>query len=175
MEATISEDKITIIRKKELSIKGEYYPVGVHIRHWIKKIPEYVNIILQEYEKKGFHPNRRILLYCSGSSGAIIASLISQYLYDKHDKICVVNHIKKLGETSHHSGIAYNLLSSDIAFIVDDFINTGETIKRIEDSISKTMINKVSAIIVCRHIYQHTENLLNDNYKLTTKKIYCGE
>src|SRR5688572_6087483 len=71
-----------------------------------------------------------IYIWCRGSSGAIIASIIG----DQLGTVQKIYHVKKEGETSHSS---YHSTSPDVFaspnrhIIVDDFMATGETIRHI--------------------------------------------
>jgi len=97
------------------------YPVGDNIHQWQTIAKEYARIIQENNTL-----NKPVVLFCTGSSGAIIASLISVEI-----NVLSIQHIKKDGEQSHHNVNKYNLNPYEYNVIVDDFIVTGTSIKRI--------------------------------------------
>lgn len=111
-------DKTLIIKVKFPSIAN--YPVGQYIKSWKKNTKIYAEQI-KELNKK----HKEIYLFCRGSSGAIIASLISAYI-DVEEIIF----IRKPDDVSHqYSKQIYNPEGFNV--IVDDFTVTGKTIMSI--------------------------------------------
>lgn len=99
------------------------YPMGENIAQAIQYIDQAVPFIKDLIKDFPVH------IWCSGSSGAILAALLAKSI-DNH---CVIFHVKKEGENSH-CGNSFDKASEDrqaVSIIIDDFIRTGETISRI--------------------------------------------
>ena len=109
-----------IIDSNLTNLDGQY-PVGDYIHQWQTIAKEYARII-----QKNNIQNKPVILFCTGSSGAIIASLVSIEI-----NVLSIQHIKKDGEQSHHNVDEYSLRSCEYNVIVDDFIVTGTSIERI--------------------------------------------
>lgn len=108
--------KTKFIKCKTLEIK---YPVGEYIQYNIEKIVSMASVIEKSFK------DQYLNLWCSGSSGAIIAAIIASIV----EQPCKICHVEKAGEDAHSS---YTLPDSrDINIIVDDFIRSGCTIQRI--------------------------------------------
>lgn len=103
-----------------------FYPVGHNL---VKNLPA----IKQMGDEIGarYHDNK-IHLFCQGSSGAIIAGIVVANLTTIGIE-AEVNHVKKEGEWSHHSGAARigSFDDNSVCIIIDDFISSGETVNRI--------------------------------------------
>lgn len=120
-----------IVRLKTLKLID--YPVGTFISY---NTPIIKN--MASYIKRKF-PEGTISLWCRGSSGAIIAGIISSSLKRRVD----IRYISKNNEKRHDKNtISYE---SNINIIVDDFICTGETI---DDIIIKSGRKKFDLLIV---------------------------
>lgn len=109
------------------------------------------------------YKDKTINLFCRGSSGAIIAGIISTKV-----KNCNIVHIKKEGEESHgesrYSSAGYNI-------IVDDFIATGTTVfKIIEDSKNLYNVKQFDAIIVSSNVKKYIVRKLREQNVI---KLYC--
>lgn len=108
------------------------YPIGENI---VANMPVIANMgkVLKEFIAKNYPKTSHINLLCKGSSGAIIAGLVSVALRKNKKRGISIFHIKKLGEKAHGSGSfdedIFDLNS--IVVIIDDFIDTGSTIKSI--------------------------------------------
>ncbi len=100
------------------------YPVGEAIHKNMDYIIKLGNAVLKIIPK-----NENITLWCSGSSGAIIAALVCSIIMPTAAMV-KLNHVKKDGE-SHHGSNIYSPLSGGYSIIVDDFIGMGTTMKRI--------------------------------------------
>ena len=97
-----------------------YYPVGINFPRNLPAIKKMAEVISKVYSGK-----KNIFFWVRGSSGAIIAATISALLTHH----CVINHVKKEGELSHSHNYYYNCIDEySVNIIVDDFVNTGETI-----------------------------------------------
>lgn len=91
------------------------------------------------------HIEGRIVLFCSGSSGAIIAGIISFQIPN-----CIICHVKKSGENSHSSN-AFAFENQDTILIVDDFIAFGRTMDHIFTAIKSNPLSdnkKVFAVVL---------------------------
>ena len=85
--------------------------------------------------KKRATKDKRVILWCRGSSGAILSGLVSAHM---KTKVVLVNHIKKDGENSHSSKFTINSFDkNDINIVIDDFIASGETFREIVKSIKE--------------------------------------
>jgi orotate phosphoribosyltransferase-like protein len=98
------------------------YPVGEHIRD---NYP-----IIQDMAKQinAVAGRKSINLFCQGSSGAIIAGIITSLLPKRN---IIIYHIKKEKEDSHNDVINHEVRQNAFNVIVDDFVATGETINRV--------------------------------------------
>ena len=115
---------------KPLEDENIPYPVGYDMSKVLRIHQELIKAI----EKfKFFKYNEFINLWCRGSSGAILSTLLSTYLIsiNKNVKVC---HVKKDGEISHATTI--HLHRDALNIIVDDFVYTGTTIKAIIDQMA---------------------------------------
>jgi len=126
------------------------YPVGSNMNETILAVKNMAEAIkelypLHENVKYGFN------LFVRGSSGAIIGGLISEYLSNYPIRIC---HIKKDGESSHHSDKYLTNREAAKNIIIDDFISTGRTINSIYDRMKENEINIVDLLIVTGTIYE---------------------
>lgn len=99
------------------------YPVGLNLMSNIEIIK------LMSKKLDTLYSGQEIIFWTRGSSGAIIASVAATFL--KHNE-CYINHVKKEGETSHSTN-QLRIDSKSINIIIDDFICTGETIRKMID------------------------------------------
>lgn len=115
------------------------YPTGENIQ---RNMP----IILQMIDKiKKINRKRKILnLWCMGSSGAIIAGIISSQISNT-----VICHIKKNGEDSHTTTVPQYYYDDGINLIVDDFISTGSTINTIAKKMGEESIPIQGVCVSC--------------------------
>lgn len=97
------------------------YPVGDHMKHNMSIIKSMAK------QLKVLYPLDNLILYCTGSSGAIIAGILSLLLPGREIRIA---HVKKDGEDSHGVG---RMFKADhyTSVIVDDFMASGASINRI--------------------------------------------
>lgn len=68
----------------------------------------------------------KIVLWCRGSSGAIIAGYLASKFPESH-----IVHVKKAGESSHGTRYSDSCNGNGFNIIVDDFVSTGATIAEI--------------------------------------------
>lgn len=131
--------------------KGEMaYPVGAHIKRNMDTINDMADciylVMAEHYELKDI---TNIVLFCRGSSGAIIAGIVSTKLAELcPDQYITIWHIKKEGEGSHANKFIDNAyFYKSITIIVDDFIATGNTIKSILENIHTREPNRIIDIL----------------------------
>lgn len=127
------------------------YPVGENVQvamDYIYEVTPHIKKLV------GNHP---INIWCSGSSGAILAAFLVKNL----DNNCNICHVKKTGETAHHGNSFYNCANDRekrVNIILDDFMRSGETIERIYSK-AKEYIPTID-ILVLSNCYQ-------ENWKLS--------
>lgn len=119
-----------------------FYPVG-NCMDKVYKITRDIELCL--IEQNLLKSGSSINLWCRGSSGAILATVISSMLahYEVYSEIC---HIKKAGEISH-SGNTMEYIAEATDWIVDDFISSGDTFKAILH-VTKHYKRKIAVIIM---------------------------
>lgn len=124
-----------IIEKEKLKLME--YPVGLNIEYNLPIINEYIKIIRRLKKDK-------IELICTGSSGAIIAGIIASKLK------CKVIYVRKEKESCHTS---HGASPSEDAYtiVVDDFVCSGNSIKRILDNYPDKQFD---CLIVSGHMSQ---------------------
>ena len=129
--------------KKEICCPS--YPVGAY---GINRLNDYIEALHEGFVDSGLYDEcskeaKKIVLWCTGSSGAICAALFIA-------KLPIVNvaihHIKKSGENSHASRIPVSYSKKDFNIVIDDFIASGKTIKRIESAVRLNLRNKQSIV-----------------------------
>ena len=96
-----------------------YYPVGPYIQRNTATIKNMAKILKKEY------PKRSLVFWVRGSSGAMIAAMISGFL---RSQACTIHYIRKSGEDSH-GGSDFEDIEDGINIIVDDFMSTGNTVR----------------------------------------------
>jgi adenine/guanine phosphoribosyltransferase-like PRPP-binding protein len=97
---------------------GVGYPMGIHVQKNLLMINKLIK------ELKLMYPTQKLNIWCRGSSGAIIAAIISSKIKD-----CAIYHIKKEQEHAHQN--SYWIRKDGTNIIVDDLISSGQTIKAI--------------------------------------------
>lgn len=98
------------------------YPVGENIHGAL----EYINVVTPFI--KDLIGDKPINIWCSGSSGAILSAFLVKNLNNP----CIICHVKKEGEHSHHGNSFSKIYKNDcINIILDDFMSSGTTIERI--------------------------------------------
>lgn len=140
------------------------YPVGDNIIYNLPIIKDMGKKIKSVLIKEKIPFDKRINLICSGSSGAIIAAIISTILCKQYKEINIY-HIKKNNEKSHSDGykgsdfIGYNI-------VVDDLISTGKTMFHIFDNIYKSIIDLVCvSYIEDSHQYEIRDYFISKGVK----------
>ena len=110
------------------------YPVGPNIK---VNLPIINN--MYRYIKEKF-PEGIITIWCRGSSGAIIAGIISSKLKGR----ARVAYVSKPNE-KRHDKVSAHMYSTGYNIIVDDFVCTGETINKI---INESTITQFDLLII---------------------------
>lgn len=107
------------------------YPVGLNMTKNLVAINEMATRLTEVYPGKDF------TLWCRGSSGSIIAGILSYLLRGN----IIINHVKKEGEYSHSSSVStLQEPNTRIHVIVDDLIASGYTIESILDKMTNLCI-----------------------------------
>ena len=131
------------------------YPVGPNIK---VNLPVINN--MYRYIKEKF-PEGIITIWCRGSSGAIIAGIISSKLKGR----ARVAYVSKPNE-KRHDKLSAHMYSSGYNIIVDDFVCTGETINKI---INESTITQFDLLIISGNL---TTSYIN-KWKNKIKTICC--
>lgn len=143
------------------------YPVGIRIHRNIEVIKHMADHI------SSFITNAdTVSLWCRGSSGAIIAVLVSAEIQDMCSEV-FINHVKKDGEVSH-SGCDYHS-TAEVNIVIDDFIESGDTIHSIIDEIENEGIRFISIVVsksVSSKLLAEFEERINIE-SLICKNIIC--
>lgn len=165
-------NEISIIEHPALN-NNPKYPVGLNLDYWIREVDIYYKLIEKDIIDNAKAPVSQIHLFCTGSSGAIISALIASK-FDSRFNV-VISHIKKDGEISHSSGHVFDsgINDSDMGYIVDDLISSGQTMIRIIESLTKKQLKITRAIIVSGDVDKH---VIDRNFEIfnNIKTLYCG-
>ena len=104
------------------------YPVGENMHDNLKTINAIAKKLLFHVNKT--MPEANVNLWCTGSSGAIMAAIVCDRLSSRSDGMCRICHVKKEGEQSHTDGIR-PLIGNELNVVIDDFVYSGATMVRI--------------------------------------------
>lgn len=123
------------------------YPVDYNIFDNLAVIEDMgrqlVMFIADTYPKKD-----SVILICRGSSGAIIAGLVSSIIKNSGRSV-MIYHIKKDGEDSHsYSSPCEQNYNSAVNVVIDDFIYTGCTIISILKQVRSVYNKKLDILCV---------------------------
>ena len=117
------------------------YPVGLNMKDavdYINKVGEVINLPCSK--------STEIAIWCRGSSGAILASLLLVKLTGGLGYSSVyIYHVKKPGESSHN---IKHVCDSEYHIVIDDFISSGETIRAIAMEMWQSKIEFIDCLIV---------------------------
>ena len=129
--------KKKVVKKKKINhtIRTEYLG-RVYSSQFLKLVPEAVKKIRQLKKQFKFDA-----IAFSGSSGAALAFPLSFFL-----KLPLI-HVRK-GSSHYGSGRIEGTISSKRYLIVDDFIDRGNTMKRITKSINDEFGNKTKPVAI---------------------------
>jgi len=119
------------------------YPVGENIASAIKSVKKMANCFNEVNEFKDKYVN----IWCRGSSGAILATLLASTIDNK----CHICHVKKDGEWAHNSEPtpARHLSLPTINVIIDDFICSGSTVRSIYEKMNSRREGIFPPIVDC--------------------------
>lgn len=117
------------------------YPVGRYINDAIS----FIDAVVNQIDKDDSFPTQDLAIWCRGSSGAILAALLSQYFCTEGFREVRINHVKKPNEYSHSSN---SLHVGACNIIIDDFIATGETVREIMKCMKHNGVDYVDYLIV---------------------------
>jgi hypothetical protein len=126
------------------------YPVGVNFRTNIAALNKMKHMLTNFI--KATISTLPISLCFRGSSGSIIASYVAAHLISKNIEV-YLNYVKKDHEHTHDNNLG--LISRHMWIIIDDFINTGDTVNTIYQTMANDMANTsvynkvVPHIVVC--------------------------
>lgn len=137
------------------------YPVGENIKSNMKHISAMISAIEGIEAFKGKYLN----LVCRGSSGAIIAAIVSSMIKNENHIV----HIKKDGENSH-CGAPSIKTDNAVNIIIDDFMCSGLTLKAIYAKLCKSLHND-NLVVDCICI---SGCYFIDSIDFKTKYIICG-
>lgn len=130
------------------SVSQLSYPVSSYIQFNIPTILDMVEKLKTELDE-----NKELILWCRGSSGAIIAGVMATQI-----KNAKISHVKKDGESSHSATVSTTPKDrkNTINVMVDDFTSTGSTLNAIYDQMKAHKI-KVHGLCISGTV--HTKNL----------------
>ncbi len=149
------------IRNPELTTDLAY-PVGENVTENKEKILEMIKSFskIREFKKKFVN------IICMGSSGTIIATLFAMHLRNANKII----HVKKSGEWAHHKILCFNTSRNSINIIVDDFISSGDTMRRIYEETQRRGERDIHCVCVTG-VYAQGQI---DSLGFTPKYFICG-
>lgn len=141
------------------------YPFGGAVVPNMKLIDRLIKKFISVKNKK--YPKHRVLLFCRGSSGAIIGGLFAAKLLGDTQII----YVRKRGE-NRHGAQNFLLQNNDLVVFVDDFVCTGETMramyKDIQPRLQKQKRETIDFICVTGIVALHDLNF-------NVKHIICKE
>lgn len=124
------------------------YPIGENIRdalHYIDQVTPFIKELIAD---------KAVNIWCSGSSGAILSAFLIKNLDNK----CIICHVKKEGENSHHGNSFYSKYYENcVNIILDDFMRSGRTIERIYEQAKECEVT--IDILVLANAYQEPWSL----------------
>lgn len=106
------------------------HPIGANLSYNMPIIMDMANILKQQ-------AFTNLALVCTGSSGAIVATVIAQQL----EKLPKIIYLRKQGEDGHGHYNNYYLSDTMDIVVVDDFILSGKTINHIVEQLKRLGIN----------------------------------
>lgn len=145
---------VNILNVTDKSYLSFSYPIGKHnyggdlesckiytdtLIEYIKKATLRESIIT---DSNGFP--EEIHFWCRGSSGSIIAALVANFYLEKSPSYSTISikYIRKEAETSHASNDCLGYSKTALNVVIDDFINSGNTIKKIVDGVKDAIMSK---------------------------------
>lgn len=131
------------------------HPVNTHIIYNLPIINNMCKKIKETY------PNQTVALWCTGSSGVIIAGIIASKL---RRKSTMINYIRKEKESAHCGETITG--HGAINIIVDDFIALGGTLNNILNTMKKFNVEPD-----CLCVSGYVSKRFTDNFKT----VICDE
>lgn len=140
------------------------YPVGRAMSITKEIVSEMTSKLREIYPNK----SEPLMFLVRGSSGAILAGIITSMM-SEYENIEIM-HIKKHGESSH-SGNYYRFDKQYKSIILDDFIESGETVNSIYNSVNEDNKNItidtlcVSGSVFIEKLYFKPNHLICSRYE----------
>ena len=128
------------------------YPAGIYIN---QNMP----IVLAMAEKIKEKNYKNLLFVCTGSSGAILSTIISLQL----ETPAPILYLRKEGESGHWHAFNTGYLITNTIVFIDDFIKSGDTFRAVQEKINKLGIYKIQAI--CLSDCDNRENIDESFYE----------
>lgn len=116
------------------------YPVGLCMNHNIPNINILCDDLLKAIRNRSTKPDANtIQFWCAGSSGAIIAGIMANFLYSNGITPVRINYVRKNEElpSSHENGHC-NHNPNDLTIFVDDIISSGTTYRRVRQQLRQS-------------------------------------
>jgi hypothetical protein len=123
------------------------YPVGEYIIDALEWIEDLSKSFMYHIDKNDIDLKPTCIIWCRGSSGAILGSLLANALKKKFHTIKVA-HIKKDGENSHSSKSYRSFTENNFNIVIDDFMHSGETLYKIIVDSGKEENSKFDLLIL---------------------------
>lgn len=149
-----------------------YYPVGSYMSgtmnflHEVKKVSISKSLEFMDTKKP-------INIWCRGSSGAILSALFCSIVLPENRELRII-HLKKPGETSHSTCSEFTN-SETINIVIDDFIETGFTLKEITSQIPRRIDKFTMDYLILSGInnsgvdYFEDKNTMKPKYLITSQ------
>lgn len=114
------------------------YPVGENISTWKNYCEDVAKVIVESLYSynNNLPPKEQIALVCRGTSGNILAGIVSYLIETNYDYECNVIPIRKGRAHSSLTGEGPTLNCCDAIIVIDDFIATGKTILEILNALN---------------------------------------
>lgn len=158
METTIKE-----LRRPQVIPNMGYisFPINEGIAQSIKSTKTLGDFLYQHYL------NQNYILVCRGASGIGVALLVATYIYNTYDKEIDVQLLRKDNENCHDSSdskIRAKYLDNYKIVIVDDLIDSGETVIKLYNDLKRILKdeNLIIDSIAVGTCYGHTTDALKD-------------
>lgn len=113
------------------------YPIGHNLQDSFAYIDEVLPFV------QSVVGSRPVNVWCRGSSGAILATLLIKGL----DNTCYIQHVKKEGESAHDNGLRYNE-DDRLNIIIDDFCRSGSTLNAIWREAKHYQVEAIDLLIL---------------------------
>lgn len=123
-----------------------YYPTGRYFDRNASYITAVADMLCKEFPS----PDSTIYLVVRGTSGCILAGGVSYILKRRHREVCIV--VSRKSQQTHGynmDGIGRYDSEKDILVVLDDFISSGDTIKRIVKDIQDSLSSPYHLNALC--------------------------